>query len=148
MKKLAIYAAAGCYGLYYFFGKGKQAYTAYKNLKTQIVAARNLKAGVSQFKMDVDILATNTGTTPIDINTGGLAKLKKVNLYSAKGMIIGQSTPVAIVLNIPAGGQQLITNVPTSINTNYVLEALGNINNVKNVTTTIDIEVAGQIITV
>jgi len=33
MKKLALYAAVG-YGLYYFFGKGKAAYTAYNNLSS------------------------------------------------------------------------------------------------------------------
>jgi len=147
MKKLALYAAVG-YGLYYFFGKGKAAYTAYKNLKTKVVAARNPKAGISQFTMDVDVLLTNTGTTPIDVNTNGLATLKKVNLFSVKGTPVGYSTPGAIVLNIPPGGQQLIKNIPTVINTAYMVEALGDIENIKNVSTTLEIEVAGNIITI
>lgn len=147
MKKLAIYAAVG-YGLYYFFGKGKAAYNAYKNIKTQVVSARNLKPGVSEFTLDIDVLVSNTGTTPIDLNTGGLATLKKVNLFSTKGTLIGYSTPGAIALNIPAGQSQLLKNIPTVINTAYVLEALGDINNVKNVSTTIEIEAAGQTITI
>lgn len=147
MKKLAIYGAVG-YGLYYFYTKGKAAITAYQNLQTKVVAARNLKPGISQFSLVVDVLVTNTGTTPIDINTGGLATLKKVNLYSAKGTLIGYSTPGTTSLNIPAGGSQLITNIPTVINNAYVLEALGDISNVKNVSTTIEIEAAGRTFTV
>lgn len=147
MKKLAIYSAIG-YGLYYFFLKGKKAVTAYNNLKANVVSARNLKAGISQFTLDIDVLLKNTGTTPIDINTGGLATLKRVNLISPKGTLIGYSTPGAVRLNIPAGGTQLIQNIPTHINTGYVLEALGDLNNVKNVTTTLEIEAAGQLITV
>ena len=147
MKKLAIYAGIG-YGLYYLFNKGKAAIAAYNNLKTQVVSARNLKPGISQFTLEIDVLVTNNGTTPIDINTGGLATLKKVNLYSAKGTLIGFSTPGATSLNIPAGGSQRINNIPTVINTAYVLEALGDLNNVKNVNTTIEIEAAGQTFTV
>jgi hypothetical protein len=147
MKKLAIYAGIG-YGLYYFFGKAKEAYNAYKNIKTQVVNARNLKAGFTDFTMDIDVLVTNTGTTPIDINTAGVATIKKINLFSTKGTLIGYSTPGAVVLNIPAGGTQLIKNIPTTIKAAYVLEALGDINNVKNVSTTIEIEAAGQTITV
>jgi hypothetical protein len=147
MKKIVLYTALG-YGLYYLYNKGKAAAAAYKNLKTQVVSARNLKPGFEDFKMDIDVLLTNTGPQPIDVNTGGLATLKKVNLYSAKGTLIGYSTPGATSLNIPAGGQQLLTNIPTVIKTAYVLEALGDINNVKNVSTTIEIDVAGKTITV
>lgn len=147
MKKLAIYAAVG-YGLYYFYNQGKSAISAYKNLKTKVVDARNLKAGISQFTLDIDVVLTNTGTTPIDISTSGIATIKKVNLYSTKGTLIGWSTPGAIALNIPAGGTQLIKNIPTVINSAYVVEALGDINSVKDVRTTIEIEAAGQIITV
>jgi hypothetical protein len=147
MKKLAIYAAVG-YGLYYFYTKGKKAYAAYQNLKTKVVAARNLKPGLENFKMDIDVLLVNTGQEAINIDTGGIATLKKVNLYSAKGTLIGFSTPGATSLNIEAGGQQLLKNIPTVIKTSYVLEALGDISNVQNVSTTIEIEVAGQTITV
>lgn len=147
MKKLAIYAAVG-YGLYYFYTKGKQGYNAYKNLKTKVVAARNLKLGLQNFKMDIDVLLTNAGPEPININTGGLAKLKKVNLYSPQGTLIGYSTPGTTSLNIEAGGKQLIKNIPTVIQTAYVLEALQDIENVTNVSTTIEIEVAGKTITV
>ncbi|MDP2687518.1 MAG: hypothetical protein Q8O62_09865 [Aequorivita sp.] len=147
MKKLAIYAGIG-YGLYYFFTKGKAAVAAYNSLKTKVVSARNLKPGISQFSLEIDVLVTNTGTAPIDINTNGLVTLKRVNLYSTKGTLIGYSTPGATSLNIPAGGSQRINNIPTVINTAYVVEALGDLNNVKNVNTTIELEAAGQIITV
>tara|TARA_R110000823_G_scaffold102096_1_gene219065 strand:- start:75570 stop:76013 length:444 start_codon:yes stop_codon:yes gene_type:complete len=147
MKKLALYAAVG-YGIYYFFGKGKAAYAAYKNLKTQVVSARNLKPGIENFNLDVDVILKNEGQEPINLNTNGLATLKRVNLFSANGTLIGYSTPGAITLDIPPGGQQLIKNIPTIIKTAYVLEALQNIDNVKNVSTTIDIEIGGQTITV
>lgn len=147
MKKLAIYAGIG-YGLYYLYTKGNAAISAYQSLNTKVVAVRNLKPGIETSKLDIDVLLTNTGSTPIDINTAGIATLKKINLFSAKGTLIGYSTPGAISLNIPAGGSQLIKNIPTYINTAYVLEALGDINNVKNVSTTIEIEAAGQTITV
>lgn len=147
MKKLALYAAAG-YGLYYLFGKGKTAYAAYKSLTAKVVAARNLKPGISNFKLDIDVLVTNTGTQPIDLNTNGLITLKKVNLYSAKGELIGYSTPGTTTLSIAAGEKQLIKNIPTTIKTAYVLEALDDINNVKNVTTSLEIEVGGQTITI
>lgn len=147
MKKLAIYAGIG-YGLYYFFTKGKAALNAYNNLKTKVVDARNLKVNLPDSTMEIDVIVTNTGNTPIDINTGGLANLKKVNLYSAKGTLIGFSTPGTTSLNIPAGGSQRINNIPTVMKTAYVLEALSDLNNVKNVTTTLEIETAGQTITV
>lgn len=147
MKKLAIYAAIG-YAGYHFFNKGKAAVTAYKNIKTEVVSARNLKPGIKEFTMDVDVLVTNTGAEPINVNTSGVITLKKVLLFSANGNKIGHSTPAAITLNIDAGGQQLLKNVPTTITSSYVLEALTDLSNVKNVQAKIEIEVAGQTFTI
>lgn len=147
MKKIFVYSAVG-YSLYHLLSKGKQVVQAYKNIETKVVGVRNVKAGISAFTMDIDVLVSNTGGVPIDVNTGGLVTLTKVNLFSAKGTLIGTSTPGATNLNIPANGSQLIKNIPTSINSAYVLEALTDINNVKNVTTTIEIQVAGQTVTI
>lgn len=147
MKKIFVYSAVG-YSLYHLLSKGKQVVQAYNNIETKVVGVRNVKAGISAFTMDIDVLVSNTGDVPIDVNTGGLVTLTKVNLFSAKGTLIGTSTPGATNLNIPANGSQLIKNIPTSINSAYVLEALTDINNVKNVTTTIEIQVAGKTITI
>lgn len=147
MKKIFVYSAVG-YSLYHLLSKGKQVVQAYKNIETKVVGVRNVKAGISTFTMDIDVLVSNTGGVSIDVNTGGLVTLTKVNLFSAKGTLIGTSTPGATNLNIPANGSQLIKNIPTSINSAYVLEALTDINNVKNVTTTIEIQVAGKTITI
>lgn len=147
MKKIALYGAIG-YGLWYITRKSKDIFNAYNALTTQVVNVRNVKPGLSEFTLDVDVLISNPTQTAISVNTGGLAKLKRVNFYSVKGTLIGHSSPGTTSLNIPAGGKQLIKNVPTSINTGYVLEALGNIKNIGDVNTTIEIEVAGQTIIV
>lgn len=147
MNKLLIFAALG-FGAYTLYGKGKTALNAYMNLKTKVVSVRNIKPGLTEFKMNVDVLVTNPSDTAIDLNTVGLVTLKRINLYSLKGSLIGFSTPGQIILSIPARGQQLLKNVPVTLNTVYALEAISDLDNAANVTTKLEIEVGGKIVTI
>lgn len=147
MKKIA-FLAAFAYGIYYVTAKGKDTFTALRNLKTQVVGARNLKLGLSQSTLDMDVELSNNGPTAIALNSFGLAAVKRINLYSIKGTLIGSSTLGTTSLHIPAQGKTIIKNIPTVINNSYVLEALGDIANITSVTTTMDVEVGGKTITI
>lgn len=147
MKKLVLFGGiAGA--LYYLYGKGKSAVQAYYNIDTQIVNVKKIKIGISRTTFYVDIVARNTSSIPIAINTGGLATLKKVNIYSQNGTLLGFATPEATKLSIPAYGEQRINDIHTTINTVDFAMQIGELSNISNAKITMEIEAAGQTFTV
>lgn len=147
MKKLALYGAIG-YGIYYLFNKGQKALQAFRNISTEVVDFRDIKPGLSQFTLYIDVRINNPTQIPINISTMGLARVKRINLFNDKGVAIGYAETNMESLNIPAGGWQRLNNIHTIIYSNYIINLLGNMSGIKNIATTIEIEVAGKTITV
>lgn len=147
MKKIAIYSAAAA-GLYFLFSKGRQLYAVLKNIDVKVIGIRDIKIGLKQSTVILDVELINTGNIPIDINTAGLAVVQRLSIYSSKGTLIGVSELGKTSLSIPVGGKQTIKNIPTVLYSAYVLEAMTDFENIADVRVTVDIEINGKTITV
>lgn len=145
MRNIFLIGVAGIsYLAYKTYTKAKAIY----DLDISLHGLKNIRFGLVTSKVDIDIKLINKSKTDINISSGSLALIKRITLYSAKGTLIGHSDPGDVSFNIPAGGTQIIRNIPVTINSAYVIEALGNLPAVGDISITVDVQIGGKTITI
>ena len=128
MKKTLTIAAIVA-GAIFVYGRNKvkDISSIFKKLQIKITGVKNLSIGFAGISLNLDIQITNPTSTPLLINTGGAATLKRLIYKDAGGNFLGESFPNLTEIEIPAGATINILDIPTTVMANNIGSTINSI---------------------
>lgn len=92
--------------------KGYDISTVAGALETSLRTIRRMNFTATGIQMQLDIAITNPTDKSLDVSTGGVVKIKTINIYNKKGALVATANPNISGISIVPGGTVILERVP------------------------------------
>jgi len=123
MKSWLIYGGMALAG-FALFGKDKLTgiTSVGQKIQPKIKGIKNLKFGSGGITFNIDLELVNPTPVDLDVSSGNLVSLDKIQFFSKNGVLLGESTPNLKSIEVPANSGVVLTGIPVQISSTNVAE--------------------------
>ena len=123
MKNILIFGGMAIAG-FALFGRNKltDIVSVGEKIQPNIKRIKNIKFGGSGITFNIDLALFNPTPVALDVSTGNFISLDKIQFFSKKGTLLGESLPGLDSIEVPASSGIVLTGIPVQISTTNVGE--------------------------